>query len=165
MVVLDGSSPRGRGKLTTPAGQDIGLRLIPARAGKTGSVGDRLGAVRAHPRAGGENLKVSLLPPATAGSSPRGRGKLRRSLQIECHRRLIPARAGKTGSPASRRHPSTAHPRAGGENTERVGQWPLQGGSSPRGRGKPCSVRAAFSILGLIPARAGKTNQCRTQNQ
>ena len=71
--------------------------------------------------------------------------------------RLIPARAGKTSSAAPNATPTTAHPRAGGENYEAgedIGKWE---GSSPRGRGKPGEARIVRSYPRLIPARAGKT--------
>ena len=74
----------------------------------------------------------------TRGSSPRGRGK-----------RL---------SGAQRAGSCLAHPRAGGENLYGKLAASLTGGSSPRGRGKlPTRIRDV-SDFGLIPARAGKTN-------
>ena len=53
--LICGSSPRGRGKHAAMDANPIGLRLIPAWAGKT------IGAIypfsrgTAHPRVGGEN--------------------------------------------------------------------------------------------------------------
>ena len=76
---LVGSSPLTRGKHwghhTTI---DIN-GLIPAHAGKTKERTRGRRVFRAHPRSRGENLKVSLVPPATAGSSPLTRGKPRRA--------------------------------------------------------------------------------------
>ena len=111
-----GSSPRGRGKpdyqwrIFTPA------RLIPARAGKTVGSFPVAADARAHPRAGGENLIRAFRAVCTAGSSPRGRGKLCSWRTYKRHTRLIPARAGKTNCPADRLGNEPAHPRAGGEN-------------------------------------------------
>ena len=111
-----GSSPRGRGKQIDLDWEDAGPGLIPARAGKTHHDQDQTVRLPAHPRAGGENGVVDIKSITRAGSSPRGRGKLGSSLQVEGHRRLIPARAGKTRERPTRRAVPTAHPRAGGEN-------------------------------------------------
>ena len=96
------------------------------------------------------------------GSSPRGRGKPAIALSVVRDAGLIPARAGKTAPRTILLISEEAHPRAGGENihsTKRADSW---GGSSPRGRGKqPASVYLVF-IVGLIPARAGKTASRRS---
>ena len=157
MSRISGSSPRGRGKLTTPAGQDIGLRLIPARAGKT-RPGKSSGAwPPAHPRAGGENNAQSVAAATGKDSSPRGRGKRDRRHCRPGRNRLIPARAGKTTRRARSGTHQQAHPRAGGENCEEVQGAVGQRGSSPRGRGKPCIRHRRAGRQRLIPARAGKT--------
>ena len=75
---------------------------------------------------------------------------------------LIPARAGKTGQPVADLIISMAHPRAGGENWTADAKPSHSGGSSPRGRGKPCGWVQVGPGVGLIPARAGKTPKpCR----
>ena len=95
------------------------------------------------------------------GSSPRGRGKLLRGRLRVAVGRLIPARAGKTPTKTSMTPRRTAHPRAGGENTDiRVVIVP-DFGSSPRGRGKPAQAINDTTAPGLIPARAGKTAPSR----
>ena len=50
-----------------------------------------------------------------------------------------------------------AHPRAGGENPFARAYCACPSGSSPRGRGKRGVDGRAESLIGLIPARAGKT--------
>ena len=137
-AVLQGSSPRVRGK---PAGVSQGMGwggLIPARAGKTRT---RLAlplAWPAHPRACGENAVVVAYNKSEAGSSPRVRGKLGQRREGTPLRGLIPARAGKTSSTSRTPGSKRAHPRACGEN-------PAASAMMPRPRG-------------LIPARAGKTH-------
>ena len=175
--VTGGSSPRGRGKrqIDTPASRRRGL--IPARAGKTCRCRHPHRAAPAHPRAGGENPGAWWLPVVAggssprgrgkpsvsgdghflSGSSPRGRGKLANAVPGASGKRLIPARAGKTGPRAGQRSREAAHPRAGGENAlAAVGVEPAEG-SSPRGRGKQTVWRAGKHRVRLIPARAGKT--------
>ena len=114
--VFRGSSPRGRGKLTALFTVIVVVRLIPARAGKTTDRTAVRVEGRAHPRAGGENGRRLVWRLVVRGSSPRGRGKLRAALPYAGPRRLIPARAGKTGRMCDRCARVRAHPRAGGEN-------------------------------------------------
>ena len=71
----EGSSPRVRGKLHEAAGGRLGLRLIPACAGKTRRRARTDFQSRAHPRVCGENSVRATLPPPLGGSSPRVRGK------------------------------------------------------------------------------------------
>ena len=152
-----GSSPRGRGKQHPDKRRASGHGLIPARAGKTTCTGRSSPSQPAHPRAGGENFRDTLMPALWSGSSPRGRGKRGRSCTPDGTSRLIPARAGKTTWCHAWRRPATAHPRAGGENRTRGVTTPGFQGSSPRGRGKLIIFAWCCGTSGLIPARAGKT--------
>ena len=156
LTLLGGSSPRGRGKRRMVLTTGWPVRLIPARAGKTGRQGRPAHRRPAHPRAGGENpvqrygfsLRYGSSPRGRenktqaleriiyGGSSPRGRGKRPDSDAAPPRGRLIPARAGKTKNARRPCQGRWAHPRAGGENS---GDWwtiPIGRVSSPRGRGK-----------------------------
>ena len=94
---------------------------------------------------------------ADRGSSPRVRGKPDRLLAYRDHRRLIPARAGKTLHLTHSAPAPLAHPRACGENPVQQGALGILAGSSPRVRGKLLDVEDDAVRPGLIPARAGKT--------
>ena len=154
---VPGSSPRGRGKLVRVKIPHRSFRLIPARAGKTVGVCVEQGFWPAHPRAGGENRDCGRERRGSAGSSPRGRGKPR-CIEIYLGQHgLIPARAGKTSWTSPTSSLPWAHPRAGGENELLGAHRALAFGSSPRGRGKRTTLNADRSHVGLIPARAGKT--------
>ena len=111
-----GSSPLTRGKPLTAFVLTAITGLIPAHAGKTMTDSHAHDTHAAHPRSRGENR----LPPAgrarTRGSSPLTRGKQSTWTGRPSPRRLIPAHAGKTGSPRPRRCRSWAHPRSRGEN-------------------------------------------------
>ena len=152
-----GSSPRGRGKLSIGAGIAFALRLIPAWAGKTLFFQSSALLGWAHPRVGGENVRVIPVRGSTAGSSPRGRGKQVKYRPSYMTYRLIPAWAGKTPSTGAFRGRWRAHPRVGGENYQDEIKISLLIGSSPRGRGKQRG--GGFDERGarLIPAWAGKT--------
>ena len=156
-----GSSPRVRGKHLKASGITQRARLIPARAGKTNGTGLRRSASPAHPRACGENLAALYDIDAEAGSSPRVRGKPRRSRPARPVRGLIPARAGKTFLFSQLHQYGTAHPRACGENLSPVPAGWAQDGSSPRVRGKRTEDLGGDHRGGLIPARAGKTHRPR----
>ena len=71
-----GSSPLTRGKHSVPRKENIGVRLIPAHAGKTSRCDTRHEASRAHPRSRGENSIRPKLASLRVGSSPLTRGKL-----------------------------------------------------------------------------------------
>ena len=134
-----GSSPLTRGKLRRNRVDRIGLRLIPAHAGKTGS--------------------SHVFSPRRSGSSPLTRGKRPLERNTEMHTRLIPAHAGKTGRYTCGVQREGAHPRSRGENdTEAVGDF-ARGGSSPLTRGKRGWRATDVVARGLIPAHAGKTPQ------
>ena len=133
------------------------MRLIPARAGKTLAFHAWVSAMRAHPRAGGENPGFVRLGDLVNGSSPRGRGKLEGRLAVLGGQRLIPARAGKTLGGNLLALLGGAHPRAGGENSRAAAHSAGTGGSSPRGRGKLVRTPRFPARFRLIPARAGKT--------
>ena len=92
------------------------------------------------------------------GSSPRVRGK---HLIAESHGyvcRLIPACAGKTFFEAESKVVQGAHPRVCGENSVVSGDECPKTGSSPRVRGKRQGTCTWATVIGLIPACAGKTH-------
>ena len=152
-----GSSPRGRGKRGEDCLPRARLRLIPARAGKTRRPPSPVRVFQAHPRAGEENLRRCFPFLHLSGSSPRGQGKRERLADRVPHGRLIPARAGKTALSPPMGWNSTAHPRAGGENSTVERLSLSYSGSSPRGRGKRARIVGRSAGVRLIPARAGKT--------
>ena len=115
-----GSSPRMRGKRAWLSSRSWGCGLIPAHAGKTSFRGRNSNGTRAHPRACGENAGLTDKSGRPLGSSPRMRGKPPARNTRNCSSRLIPAHAGKTSNPVADSIISRAHPRACGENRERL---------------------------------------------
>ena len=153
-----GSSPLTRGKLLREDYVPTKRRLIPAHAGKTGTMPGAGPSLWAHPRSRGENLYCGKRGFDGRGSSPLTRGKPVPALADSGAGGLIPAHAGKT---AARQRPLSAqgaHPRSRGENiaSRRIG--PRSSGSSPLTRGKQRRRAVAVTTLGLIPAHAGKTH-------
>ena len=131
-----GSSPLARGKLRPVPGGRAGRGLIPARAGKTAMIDLFFRESWAHPRSRGENLESYNQKTPVVGSSPLARGKLELGPQPDDVPGLIPARAGKTPSSASRRWAVPAHPRSRGENAGAQIKVTAVDGSSPLARGK-----------------------------
>ena len=115
-TLLGGSSPLTRGKRRGNGAHPLRVGLIPTHAGKTWPVDRGDPDRRAHPHSRGENLKVSALPPATAGSSPLTRGKPGGPLGGAGGRRLIPTHAGKTTVGRGAQLGAEAHPHSRGEN-------------------------------------------------
>ena len=73
-VPLGGSSPRGRGTLSSVCRLGGIERFIPARAGNTQYTESVRSPWTVHPRAGGEHMWTPRRAMAQSGSSPRGRG-------------------------------------------------------------------------------------------
>ena len=156
-ILMQGSSPRMRGKRSL-SHADTGIPgLIPAHAGKTKDQDPIALLDGAHPRACGENLRAATVNDWTDGSSPRMRGKRSSRLQRESRVGLIPAHAGKTRRPHTLQATRRAHPRACGENVDRAAIRAEKAGSSPRMRGKLGQDLPAAVKTRLIPAHAGKT--------
>ena len=148
-----------RGKHDAHVGEGVGVRLIPACAGKTAWAGGRCGAGRAHPRVCGENGSFLPVTVRVGGSSPRVRGKQTGVRERAQTRGLIPACAGKTARGRRGDSASPAHPRVCGENILGSRTTAAQAGSSPRVRGKQFAACAGDPVGGLIPACAGKTRE------
>ena len=113
---LMGSSPLTRGKLLRRDNRRHVRGLIPAHAGKTGTVVVSQSIRRAHPRSRGENASMNRPLMSDQGSSPLTRGKQARG----------PVEADYAG----------AHPRSRGENSYIPGGDTGVKGSSPLTRGK-----------------------------
>ena len=113
--------------------------------------------MRDHPRSRGENYNDAPHALAVEGSSPLTRGK--RSLRglHRGHERIIPAHAGKTSPPTTRRSRTRDHPRSRGENCVCVGHLDRLRGSSPLTRGKLSDLACGPGERRIIPAHAGKT--------
>ena len=152
----EGSSPRVRGKREARDVPRRRFRLIPARAGKTLRSTTTSCPTAAHPRACGENGGRGRLGLRPGGSSPRVRGKRYDPHDPHRQRGLIPARAGKTVVERPDDVLAQAHPRACGENWERVRVPVPVLGSSPRVRGKRAPTPASCPPRPAHPRACGE---------
>lgn len=110
------SSPLMRGKLEGVRVATGHSGLIPAHEGKTRRATKRAARLRAHPRSCGENVRCGVCQVPSTGSSPLTRGKHLSEGGRAGRVGLIPAHAGKTSPPRTRRADPWAHPRSRGEN-------------------------------------------------
>ena len=149
--VRAGSSPLARGGLPADAHDHAQRRLIPAGAGRTENVDQRVIGTGAHPRWRGEDRLGGDFFLTGPGSSPLARGGPARPAESSARRRLIPAGAGRTDRHPHRRPAGPAHPRWRGEDRFTPSSVPVANGSSPLARGghlQSCSFESLNPILG-----------------
>ena len=111
-----GSSPLARGTPGVDAACLVIVGLIPARAGNTFTTTAAVSTHWAHPRSRGEHWSRIYVTTRSAGSSPLARGTPRGFSQTKNIDGLIPARAGNTEPPITRKSRRRAHPRSRGEH-------------------------------------------------
>ena len=85
-----------RGKQVLGVEQDCNVRITPAHAGKTCPPLWYIYSIEDHPRACGENRRLSVCLSSAQGSPPRMRGKPTRFEVSHERDRITPAHAGKT---------------------------------------------------------------------
>ena len=146
-----------RGKRRLKGSANHRPRIIPARAGQTSPSSPAISPATDHPRACGANGMDLNHGPLGTGSSPRVRGKRSRWGFPFLRNRIIPARAGQTGSWLPQEQAAPDHPRACGANCHWCVHTLTASGSSPRVRGKPRCVTCRTLRHRIIPARAGQT--------
>ena len=152
-----GSSPLARGLPHAGQIDRYGRGIIPARAGFTGQgvAVDPLGGD--HPRSRGVYETAGSATSHRCGSSPLARGLPAASAAPARGRRIIPARAGFTGTSPSSPTSATDHPRSRGVYVVYDHLPPEQVGSSPLARGLRVPAIQGCVRAGIIPARAGFT--------
>ena len=95
-ILIPGSPPRVRGKLSSNHARDGLRRITPACAGKTGQKYISEQSVEDHPRMCGENAWALIRLYSSMGSPPRVRGKQLLIRLLDLVVRITPACAGKT---------------------------------------------------------------------
>ena len=113
-----------------------------------------------HPRSRGVYKSSTVTLDAMFGSSPLARGLLDVVRAFEVGAGIIPARAGFTPSGSRPRPGAPDHPRSRGVYESGVRARLYRGGSSPLARGLRDPRRLRRDDAGIIPARAGFTQDC-----
>ena len=154
-----GSSPLARGLQGRGGGRVSKHRIIPARAGFTQLVRCAINFAQDHPRSRGVYPHLIWLDCMSVGSSPLARGLPSPRGASSEPERIIPARAGFTAWPAARSRTSWDHPRSRGVYTPVAAATSARSGSSPLARGLQLARLVGGGRHGIIPARAGFTQQ------
>ncbi len=134
------------------------VRFIPAGAGNTTALSDRIRATSVYPRWRGEHLSDTTLTSADFGLSPLARGTLSSLPLMVDTPRFIPAGAGNTHHNSPPVEPGPVYPRWRGEHNERVVLEKIQAGLSPLARGTRYEGADADAAERFIPAGAGNTH-------
>ena len=112
-----GSSPRTRGTGLVHYYAESRRRFIPAHAGNRAAFGAKRWLKSVHPRARGEQNRLSRFKSSATGSSPRTRGTVRKRFPSVSIGRFIPAHAGNSWRDGRGQVQGAVHPRARGEQS------------------------------------------------
>ena len=134
----------------------VNLGSIPARAGEPSAPANHGVRQWVYPRACGGTVTSATPAGSVKGLSPRVRGNLRLLGQRQGRHRSIPARAGEPRLPCAVLHSRAVYPRACGGTRRQIFTHHRRPGLSPRVRGNPHALPAAYPFAGSIPARAGE---------
>ena len=154
---MPGSSPLARGLPRQRHRAVVDDGIIPARAGFTRSASPSALAAPDHPRSRGVYTSNGTSIITSFGSSPLARGLLLEPADLELGGRIIPARAGFTTAPGSRRARCGDHPRSRGVYAAGGLVRSDVRGSSPLARGLQPTCGGRLPGYRIIPARAGFT--------
>ena len=138
-------------------GDDLGGRIIPARAGFTAAPGCGRRPGWDHPRSRGVYPPYHSEREILWGSSPLARGLHHEGLPCAVLSWIIPARAGFTPDGVLGDEAREDHPRSRGVYLEAVLDHGWLSGSSPLARGLQYATTGDGELHGIIPARAGFT--------
>ncbi len=152
-----GLSPLARGTRRLPPAQPWIFRFIPAGAGNSGSLTQRLSALTVYPRWRGE-LRAAATPEVPLpGLSPLARGTRVSSRYCAAPTRFIPAGAGNSVCVQSLSGLLPVYPRWRGELSCPMDTPRPSAGLSPLARGTRVSSRYCAAPTRFIPAGAGNS--------
>ncbi len=154
-----GLSPLARGTRRLPPAQPWIFRFIPAGAGNSGSLTQRLSALTVYPRWRGE-LRAAATPEVPLpGLSPLARGTRVSSRYCAAPTRFIPAGAGNSAFLTVRIPAPPVYPRWRGELSMRSITVRPTSGLSPLARGTQLPDGHSQTISRFIPAGAGNSHK------
>ena len=153
----EGSSPLARGLPGAVDSDCSAMGIIPARAGFTSTPPPTPSCRTDHPRSRGVYLREYWQCFLRVGSSPLARGLPLSIIGSHEKSRIIPARAGFTGSGGRPGHRRWDHPRSRGVYTSGMMVALDSAGSSPLARGLRLGAPHRRGRSRIIPARAGFT--------
>ena len=140
LVLVLGSSPLTRGKVTSLIRRSHLTRIIPAYAGKSQLCQSQRLHKRDHPRLRGEKRAGRETNIEFGGSSPLTRGKASTQPKKNGSTGIIPAYAGKSKNQKEENRNERDHPRLRGEKVVLTFVTVVTTGSSPLTRGKVSNI-------------------------
>ena len=146
-----------RERLPVPATNGNADGITPARAGKTYCFRPSHQLFRDHPRSCGKDNRQPRRPAWFLGLPPLVRERLFTIAYSRSRAGITPARAGKTGAIAITGTPVVDHPRSCGKDLPKSPLKKRNIGSPPLVRERPKFNTAKNMMIGITPARAGKT--------
>ena len=155
-----GSSPHARGAQAFEGENPLRRGIIPACAGSTAALDERVAARRDHPRMRGEHVTLVAWSLHAPGSSPHARGAPPGHRRVELPQGIIPACAGSTPTSQRLLRGRGDHPRMRGEHELGCSAEDWEAGSSPHARGALSLVIVQVIVPRIIPACAGSTYDC-----
>ena len=158
-LIVQGLSPRVRGKPTAPNSPPTRCGSIPACAGEARHRRWPPSRCRVYPRVCGGSMTSTSAFTSHSGLSPRVRGKRGGAAIRRCGRGSIPACAGEADKTMCFRGFQKVYPRVCGGSYQQAERTKLDGGLSPRVRGKHRRRAAQGAPAGSIPACAGEANR------
>ena len=155
---IRGTSPRVRGKLFHQSAANSKKGYIPACAGEARPGPGAPSSDPVHPRVCGGSHRSAMIDSSESGTSPRVRGKPRKTPRRGSGWRYIPACAGEAPSRCNPNRERAVHPRVCGGSTAVVNAAKIAWGTSPRVRGKLRGPHRHGAGAGYIPACAGEAS-------
>src|SRR5690606_14975455 len=139
------------------AGPGGAVRITPACAGNTRSLGNPETSETDHPRVRGEHANLARIIHGGVGSPPRARGTPAPFPGTLPRRGITPASPGSTGTRRASTPRRPDHPRVRGEHRCSHGPVSHVPGSPPRARGTHDEIPSGRGCWGITPACAGNT--------
>ena len=119
LQVLQGSSPRVWGQVSSSKKATRSLRIIPTRVGTSGIRDNACSRAKDHPHACGDKSACFKLAKSVVGSSPRVWGQdIKKAVACDC-RRIIPTRVGTRPQRHGIHRRGRDHPHACGDKSVR----------------------------------------------
>ena len=156
--LLIGSPPCVRGAGPCRGQIPTSLRFTPVRTGSSLRAGSKCQTPAVHPRAYGEQRSTLCNTGFGDGSPPCVRGAADKTGEINECLRFTPVRTGSSWRASARAVPFAVHPRAYGEQIDRLSFQQRDAGSPPCVRGAGVVRASEPDVSRFTPVRTGSRN-------
>ena len=139
-------------------GEDLLVRYIPTRVGRTDDPIISIPMFSVHPHSRGENSSIFEEYTCSCGTSPLAWGELGEPIKVLAFFRYIPTRVGRTDEVSLRHLVKAVHPHSRGENVVFFLPTVQAFGTSPLAWGEREPYVVMFQLRRYIPTRVGRTS-------